>query len=159
MGTHYNPSISERYVRTFNPKFDYNAETISDVIQPTVEIRPISLICRNANSTVTGNTVILTTQSDKDFYITSISLGYEKDVACDGVVASVTATIQGVIRTLLELRGITLTASRDSISISYPYPVKIDRNVSINVSNSFGAGNMVKFATLTGYYEEVTKSQ
>lgn len=157
MGQHYNPSISERYVRIFNPKFDYNADIIADVIQPVVQINPISNIVRSNSSTTTGSTTVYTTPSDKDFYLTSLQYCYMKDAANDATSIGVNTTIQGVLQNLVFIRTITTTASQDVVNISFPYPIKIDRGVAVSIYGTFTAGNLYRSLVITGYTEEVTK--
>jgi len=128
---------------------------LSNQIVPVMECNPKLL--RRTNivkaSTGTGTATIFTTDANRDFYVTAVYLSYSKAVADAGATARIDTTIDGATVTLIRLAGVTLTAERDSLSLSFPFPIKVDRNVIFQVALSNTFGNAC--AGVMGFYEEV----
>ncbi len=128
---------------------------LSNNIQPVMEIGKNieELIGIGSSSAVTGGFAIHTADSTKDTYITSASLSVVKDGACDVSSGSinVSCTIRGATRTILTLAVLTLTASSQQISISFPEPIKIDKSSVVSITGAFTLGAMVRAGTITGY--------
>jgi len=68
-----------------------------------------------------------------DFFLTGVTLSFVKDATCDIATGSVAinATVNGVVRGVLSLSLLTLTAQNQSLSISLPKPLKIDKGTNI----------------------------
>lgn len=140
-----------------NPISDNIPKTVIPSIQPTFEVnRKFCNIARSLGSSTTGNKTIFTTPSDKDFYLTSAQFAYVKDVTCDVATGaiSLSATIEGTAQPVISLVLTTLTAERDNQIISFPVPLKIDRNTTIIYGGSFTAGAMSRIGLITGYTQE-----
>lgn len=128
---------------------------LADKVVPVMEVNPkllrrINLVktaeCNNATTAT-----VYTTPSDKDFYLCGGNLSLIKDVTATSVRSGINFTSEGVGCVLLRIVGITLTVEQDTVSISLPYPVKVDRGTNITVTNSTNVGNVFSQGTIYGY--------
>lgn len=104
-------------------------------------------------TSATSNSVF-TSSADKDTFITGARLSYAKDATCDVSDGQVRlrCIINGVIKTLISLPVITLTAQQDSMNVSFDRPVKIDRNTSVSIfQGTFTAGKFLRCAVVDIY--------
>jgi hypothetical protein len=155
---HYNPSITERANRVFNLK---SGDQMSDEIDgpvATIPIIPSCKIVRTANATNASSATIFTTPADRDFYLVAASLSYIKDITATSTVQSLNVIVDGVTTAVIALAGITLTPAADSLSFVLPFPLKIDRNTAITITNSQNVANIRTHGVIIGYYEEVTRT-
>lgn len=135
--------------------------TLSTNIVATVETNP--LLVRRTNIVKVGNSIatlgiypILTT-TNKDFYITGASLYYVKDVLCDVANGfyNITAYIGGANIAILSIPRLTLTADKEGVFITFPVPIKVDKNTIINASAfTYAAGTSARSWLVMGYYDE-----
>jgi len=150
---HYNPSITERANRIFNLK---NGDGISDEVDGPVAVIPIQPTIKIVRRSVVAGGVIYTTPTDKDFYIVSVSLSVAKTAAQTGSNVAILTTIEGASISILDIRGITLTAQDASRDISFHYPIKLDRGTTITLSPT---GDYTSLSGIIyGYTEEVTRN-
>ena len=157
MVQHRNPSIVEDSRRIFNTMIDdHLTDQISPVIQPTIEIKPFANIVRNTSRGSTGTSTIFLTPTDKDFYLTSVGMSGQFDVVADNTAIEIRAAINGVTRTLIDIRKLTLTPVTVQQFVSYNMPIKIDKGSTIILTSTFtvGAGSFSGF--ITGYTVETT---
>lgn len=157
MGTIYNKDVFDEL--RYNGKIQ-NTDTINNQISgnivPVMEVnprlvRPCNVSIHNASST-TGNTVIYTVPSGKDFFCTGVYLTYASDAACDGTGSSITFVDQyGATRRMIGVFKIASTAYSQSISLSFPTPILIRSGVAINLSNNFTAGVSCTQGGVHGY--------
>lgn len=132
--------------------------------QPTIETNPFlasfASVAESGLGSSTGTSVtIYSTPSTTDFYLTGVSLAIIKDATCDTITGSisVTATVNGVSKSLVRIPHITLTAQTSELSISMVAPLKIDRNTNISISApSFTAGTFQRAATIQGFIIDPT---
>lgn len=157
---HYNTSFVEWFNRIFALKVsDQPDGEVLPYITPTVEVLPRVNIVRSSSQGTTGSATIYTTPADKDFYLQSFTASFNKNAACDiatGLI-SVDCRIDGVLAELHRFTVITLTAERADITISYPIPIKLDRNTAVRITGTFTAGVLQRSVSLTGYTVEVTR--
>jgi hypothetical protein len=124
-------------------------------IQPVMNINPaFSTINKTASATATGNATIYTTPADKDFYLTGLFLGTTKDVSCDLVNPRITITVGGAAIAIMNIPQQTLTAGSDQIYVTFPYPLKIDRNTAIVLVGAFTVGTCTKYGSVNGFILE-----
>lgn len=156
---HYNPTIAEDATRIFNLK---NGDMMPEEIGEPVAVIPIirqNDLTKTLNTAASGTTTIFTTDASKDTYITAFLIAYNKNAACaigDGAMA-LTATINGVATVIGGIPHLDITAERQIISVTLPYPMKVDRNTAVTLSGTFGAGACRRLATIYGYTVETTK--
>lgn len=125
-------------------------------IQPCYEVnRRVANVVRSGSFTASGTNTIFTTPTNRDFFMTGITLSICKDATCDiasGRIA-ITANVGGTSRDLIAISVLTTTAERDTISLEFAVPVKIDRSAAIATggNTTFAAGNLVRSVTIYGY--------
>jgi len=140
-----------------NPVTDFLPKQVVPSIQPTIEVnRQVCNIVRHGVQTTTGSITVFTTPSGTDFYLNSVYASFNKDATCDSAtgVYTLSTTIEGTARRLLDFPIFTTTAQSNELTLSFPIPLKIDRNVAIAFSGTFTAGACVRCAGITGFTEE-----
>lgn len=154
---HYNPSIAEDMTRLFNLKSLDQVSELGEVIHPVVLIERYCNIVRDvfAVNAVTG--LLFTTPADKDFYLVSAEVAVIKDVTSQSTSTDIQISVEGTVRRLIGIPGITLTVQNSAVSINFPKPVKVDRNTAINLKNSNATANITAFATIQGFTVETIK--
>lgn len=170
MVQNYNSELSKEVVEAgkLQVNRDYPPNSFSDKIVYTCETNPKLLRRTNyvatASSTASAatNTIIASTlYSDKDLYITSASIGIAKDVANDAITGAIAlnVTLNGVLSSLLSIPTLTLTAQSNTLSISFPNPIKVDRGTIISMTfPTFAAGLCSRRATITYYLDDNIKA-
>lgn len=158
MVNNYNTSISKRAADMLNVRdgqfFDNN---LSNTITPVIDINnPICDIVRNV-STGTDSSVIYTTPTDKDFYLTGVVLSYVKDASSDSTRGTVNVVINGLTVAVAGIGGITLTALNQTVSISYPFPIKLDRGTTISISHAGSVGVTRMTVSIIGYISDTLR--
>lgn len=152
----YNPSITERANRIFNLK---NGEGMSEEIEGPVAVIPVVPVSRfSFSSSSTGTTTVFTSDTGKDTYITAVTLGIAKDAAATTTTVSLKVYLDGVQREIAQIAGLAGTAQLETISLSFPFPIKIDRGQIVQVAVTAAGPNTRVTSTVTGYTEEVTRA-
>lgn len=132
--------------------------SVNNSIQPVYEVKKrIANIVRSNSRATTGSSTVYTTPTDKDFYLTSAQFNYNCDAVCDGTTYILTVNIDGAGQNILILRKIATTAGSGGITCNFNTPIKIDRNSSISITQTFAAGNSAMAASITGYTEEYSQ--
>jgi hypothetical protein len=124
-------------------------------IQPVIEVGPrFCQLIRASSRGTTGSSTIYTTPADKDFYITHAVLTLTKDATNDGTSLTLSASQGGLFSNILNIRTQTTTAGSFSQVISFPYPIKVDRNSAISYGMTFTAGSATFAANIGGFIIE-----
>jgi len=158
-----------------NPSENAIPSDTLDKVQTTFDIDPRvnkieslpaeSHIIRTAGNSSSGTSTTLYNTPNLqgfDFFLTSLTLSMIKDATCDAATSStagvrIGTTISGTARSLLIIPTLTLTAQYSIIYMPFPTPIKVDKNVIINITNAtFTAGSCVINGVVTGY---LTKTQ
>lgn len=163
MATIYNSDLTKELIE--GAKIQIMRESvpnqIAEKVVPVMEVNPKLLrrtnVIINNNNSSTGSATIKVLPTGMNFYITAISLQVIKDAAndvADGQV-TITAPIDGLSSTLINLPVLTLTAQNIGAIISFTYPIRLDAGGTISlVSNAFAAGKMRRIIQIFGYYDE-----
>ena len=124
-------------------------------IQPVLDIHPkFTTVLKTATIATTSGITVYTTPTDKDFYLTFISLAFVKDVNCDNATVYVQiVTNDGTIR-LPFFENVSLVAEAKQVSIDFSNPIKLSRNNVISLVGTFTAGALTKRATIGGFILE-----
>jgi len=162
MGTIYNSDLQKEAKEAFRiqQNIDVIPSKFDEKIIPVCEVNPkllrrIKVVKNTATSNATTST-IYTTPVNQDFFISGLMLGVIKDGTSTSIVSTITTTIDGATTILAAIPSITLTAQSEMISISFPFPIKIDRNVTITCTNSTNVANVVSRAVIYGYVDEIS---
>jgi len=156
---HYNATLVESARRIFNPKAgDMMSGDVMPDIAVTKELIELGESIGSNVSAATGTLSVTPLRGTTDCYITEVAVSFTKNVTCD--VASgaveVRVIVNSVVRTLLRMAVLTLTAERDSAVLHLSHPLKIDRGTTIDFSGAFTAGAMVRAISVVGFYTETT---
>jgi hypothetical protein len=111
-------------------------------------------VVKRTSTTLTANITVYTTPSDKDFYLTFLQLAITKDVVSDLISCFMQTTILGSATTIGQISLQTLTATSDTLVMTFPHPIKIDRNAAIILAGTFAAGTCTKFISIGGFILE-----
>lgn len=134
---------------------DQLGQTVVPILDVTPRKHRVLDICQTATRTTSGSTNLFTSSTSYDTFLVSCSLAMIKDATCDdasGAAATITAVVNAVTVSLLNIPGITLTACNESISISFPFPLKIDRGTSVSIGGGgYTVGTKIRTATVQGY--------
>lgn len=161
-------------IDSFSTLFDFSNDpaslpsSVNKGIQATIDINPLAYPTATiVKSTTSTAATIYTTLSTSDFYITQIvmaaTMGTSGLNAVQGIV-NINATVSATSTILASLScsagpvtspdgGSTLLAQTGSttISISFPSPIKIDRNT--NITTSLSGNGMSNFSgVIQGFY-------
>lgn len=158
MAINRNSKVAEeiRDVFKLQQNVDGQISNVAGQIIPVVDVNPkhsrvCDVVLHGFSDNATAVT-ILTTPTDKDFYLVAASIALIKDATSTSVNTDLRMTIEGVERRILSIPSLTLTAQSLSNNINLPFPVKIDRNTQINIVNSTNVANIKSVATIVGYY-------
>jgi len=152
MVIHHNPTITQDTQRILNLKIGESQIVGNDII-PVIPITRVCNIVRSATRTTTGSSTLITTSTDRDFYIVACQLAIAYDVNSDATSYTLSTTIDGVNRELLHLRKLSGATLSDvhSISISFPIPIKIDRGAQVFITQTFSLGTNHITGVVHGY--------
>jgi len=152
----FNTSIFRRITALLNIR---NGEVFNNDVQnqivPVLEVnRPYIEVSRaSTNNNSVGNT-IFTTPADKDFYLTNITVSSCKDATALATYTRVYTTISGQTQVLVEIPHITGQVKSNDVCITYPFPIKIDRGVTIAISRDNATGNISGGFSIQGYMQD-----
>jgi hypothetical protein len=157
MAKHYNPTITQDLLRTFNFKAgDMLGADVGNMIVPVIEIKRHCNICKsNALSNALTSTIYVT-PVDKDFYLSSLSFSVAKDATSTSTGIYITCYIDGILSILADIVGFTLTPLQDNVSLVFPIPIKVDRNTIISVNSTTNVANVISRAQIQGYTVETS---
>lgn len=128
-------------------------------IVPVIDVNPkharvAGVVVSQVKST-TGTQTMMTTATNKDFYITGATFSFIKDATCDIASGSISLYTQidgaGGLA-FITFPVLTTTAQSGYLSLSFTTPIKVDRGVAISFNGTFTAGAMVRAASIIGYY-------
>lgn len=138
-------------------KLDRNVEKIPAAI-PVVETNPKLLknllINSNTASNATSATVF-STPATQDYYLCAFTLSWCKDATATATLCALNVTVDGAVKITGRISGITLVATEQTLSVTLPHPIKVDRGTNINITNNNNVANVVASATIFGYIDEV----
>lgn len=113
-----------------------------------------SEISKRSVSGTSANATVYTTPSDKTFYLTYIMLSVVKDAANDNILVYVAIPQYGYAIPTMTMQFNTTTATSKDMFITFPHPIKCDRNSAITLVGTFTAGTMSKHVVIGGFLME-----
>lgn len=138
-----------------NALSDFTSLSIGQNIAPTLDLnQKYTTHAIEAYSASTGSITVYTTPTDRDYYLTSVSLGFIKSAACDVTNGALSLLVYVNSRqsAIIRIPVLTLTAQNGYIALSFPHPIKVDRGTSITILGTFTVGDYLRTATITGFY-------
>jgi hypothetical protein len=129
---------------------------LDNTIKPTFEVNPkllrrCNIVKRGSLLNATSAT-LFSIKADEDFYIVAATLTMIKDVTSTSTTVGLTVTTDGVATKILDITGITLTPDSQTISVSFPFPLKADRGTITSLTSSTNVANVSAIGTIVGYY-------
>jgi hypothetical protein len=153
---YYNSDIAQDFNLKFNPKGEYVDNKILDVITPTIEIKPRIFVKSNTLTNQTTLTII-TTDSTRDTYLVGVSLSVIKDVTAVATIVNINGFVDGTSQRIVSIQGITLTPQSEAITMSFPYPIKIDKGTVINIATDNATANIKAVGVIHFYTQDTSK--
>lgn len=156
MSKHYNPSITKRQADIFNTKHaNHMSSKVNDNITPTIEIAPTLHIVKNLSG---DSGTLYTTPSDKDFYLTNLTviamgnnIGAGPGIAFSDIIFTLDSGEQAVFTATAPFDATGLGA----LGVTHQFGhrgIKLKRGTVVTASMD----NNGSF-TIVGYTEEVKK--
>jgi len=141
---------------------DMEEKDIQKLIVPTIEINPKLLrfcnIVRNATASNATTATIFTTPANQDFYLIAAQMSMIKDASATSLASSIDLTPEGAqLASIMVIRGISLTAQNDSLTISFPVPLKLERNTTITINNTTATATVVSSGMIVGFIDYIKK--
>jgi len=151
---HNNVDVVKQVSDVFKPKGESMPADTSDVIQLVYDITPMTEIIETADCLNATTATILTTATDKDFFLTGFSLGHIRDGTATALYYGITAVINGKTTFLIKvpLRTLLATTTTGQIFYTLPRPVRLDKGSIIAVVNETAVGLVKSIGTIYGYY-------
>jgi len=130
-----------------------------DTVQPVVEVNVRTVnVWRHTTVSATGQTVIFTTPTDKDFYLTGSYLAFQKDDLNDMLDITIDAFMEdGHISFINRLFQLAATESVGNSDIPLTFAVKLKRGTPITLNHIFGAGTGLFMGIIYGYTEDTQR--
>jgi len=153
MARHNNPYLSITANRLFKAMTGDEVNSELAPITPTVELTRVITLSKTgfASNATSGN--VYAVPADQDFYMTALTLSVIKDATATSTESAVWASVDGQFVRIATIATLTLTAQNASIALSFPLPLKVDRNSTITVQNGTAIANVRAAATIHGYIE------
>lgn len=153
---HYNTQISSRMRQLFNFKGESQPDQVDDVIVPVAPVQPSSTIHFLAEATNATSATLLTTPTDRDFYITCAQLVTVRDAGATSVAQSLRCTVDGQTFYLAYIPSLSGAAVLGPVAISNTFnpPIKCDRGTTVIVTNSTNFPNIKTSGLVHGYLQE-----
>jgi hypothetical protein len=129
-----------------------------DKVQLTYSLnRQYSNWVESIYSTATGTQTLTlpTIDSRSEIYLTSLDFHIIKSVLCDiatsNVIVNITPFESGIIKGIIQVPQITLTASENHVHCDFTYPIKLKSNTNITAPGNFTAGVLLRTISATGF--------
>jgi hypothetical protein len=156
----YNSSLTKELVdgAKIATSRDNVPNQIADKVVPVMEVNPkmlrtINKVVYNGNTATAGVTVY-TTPATQDFYLVGFVLTLDKDAACDNTSCFGRLRAGGATINFAYMGNLTSTAEHKEIALTFPQPIKCDRNSAIDVNGSFTVGTLSKQLVIFGYVDD-----
>ena len=121
---------------------------------PVVDVNPkharIINLHRESIRTTTGTGTMYTTSAIEDTYLTGFTLTLQADVTCDNTSGAFFVTIDGASRPT-RISKLTTTATSMTLSHTFAYPLKLDRNTTITLGSTFTVGACTMSCMINGF--------
>lgn len=128
-------------------------------VQAVIDMSPsthrITNWAKNSSPTATSSSnTIVTVESDKRTFVTSMQLGFVKDATCDAGDGQMTAriTINGILTTVAAFQLITLTAQSQYLHITFKDPIEVTPGGIVQLAQpTFTAGKFGRSCVVHGF--------
>jgi len=145
---------------SLDPAIDKTPKDLADKILPVFLVNDAiyytehDQILRDATASNTTSATIYSTDPNKDFYLTFLTLSVVKDATSTSTESTITGVINGATRELAHIDGITLTVQNQTVTLSFPTPIRLDRGTNVSVTNSTGVANIKSTGVIGGFLQQ-----
>lgn len=163
MGVINNGNVSNAFTNDLGLQLSADGKALNqnfDAVMPTYDYQN-TLFSNVIASGFASNAVtktLLTTPTDKDFFMTACQLSVIKDATSTSTSVDIECMVGGKNFSLIAIPCISLTAQTGQISLSFPVPIKVDRNSAITINSSTNVANITYFGSIVGYLKQTTVS-
>lgn len=158
----HNSEVSQEIRQTAKGQLGSNPlpEIVSNQIVPVIEVNP--KIVKNAETisqnelanNLTATIMASSLYPTRDIYITGAQISAMCDVNATNTAIRLTCTINGSTKYLLTLSKLTTTAFNGAVSITFPHPIKIDRNSSVFLTSDTNVAAFRASAIISFFVDE-----
>lgn len=120
------------------PVFNVNANKIINVVERT-------------SSASSGTSTIMTTDLNRDFFLTDVWVSGTADVTADNVSYVLAFTPRGKASISVRLLKQTTTAGDHQLHLDFNFPLLLDRGSVITIASAFTVGASTREATAFGF--------
>ena len=118
-------------------------------VNPLRFVNEINIINR---TTTASAATVFTTPSDRDFFLTGVTLANVSDATADNTTIALNITLEsGVVVSIILLRKLTTTAFDKVVTNDFTIPIKLLRGSPITFINAFTVGASVSSVITIGY--------
>lgn len=128
---------------------------LADKVVPVMEVNPRLLkfinIVKTAECFDSTTTTIYTTPADKEFYLCAFNINVTKSDAASSQKSAINAYVNGALTILVRIETLNGVQDSGALSVSLPFPLKIDKNTAITVTNTNATSSIQSCASIYGY--------
>lgn len=155
MVLNFNTKILSDAARQFNIRNgEFFDNAIGNKLIPVVDVTPIADIVRSAAVTNATTSLIYTTPTDKDFYLTAVTLSYQKDAGNASILLNLNVYINSIVRSVASIYFLPSSANSETITLSFPYPIKLDRGQIIQTAITDATANITHGGVIVGFLSD-----
>jgi len=131
---------------------------LADKVVPVMEVntkllRRCNVVASNACANATSANIYVI-PADKDFYLVACAIGVIKDVTSTSTSSVLKGVVNGSTLNLLSIPGFSVTIATGQNSLSFPFPLKIDKGTTITIANSTNVANCTSVGHIIGYLDD-----
>jgi len=160
MGKINNKNLIKGIIDGLNIQLNQSAVPVeyAEKVVPTFEtntklLRRCNIVKQGARTT-NGSSTLYATPTDKDFYLCSFWLQNISSATADNVSISLLATIEGISTAIIYFNKPTLTLFQETLQVSVPFPIRLDRGTNVTISSTFTLGTSNTSAVIIGYTDD-----
>jgi hypothetical protein len=145
--------VTKQFQDTFKVQtIEGTLSTVATSVTPVYVSNPLyAKIIASGTRTATGAGTVYTTPTDKLFFLTHLSLSSTQNATADQILVVIKSTVGGKVIELLSIDCETLTARSTQTSISFPFPILLDKGVTITLTQAFTVGSGTARCCLSGF--------
>jgi len=154
-----NKEVLDRIIRTLGIQsaVDKLPTELVTTIQPVIIANPKRIIDISHNgATGTTSSILYTTPTSRDFYLTNCNLAVIKDASSTSISTALVVTLaSGMEAAILNIPGITLTAQDKGITQNFSTPMKLKKGSTIRLTNTSAVATIRAEGGFQGYMVDI----
>jgi len=135
-------------------------QQVANTVQPVFNVGDkYSNVVASGELVATGSTTVYTTPTEEDFYLTNAYLNSQCDSACDSTEINLNVVVGGKSCELIHFMKFSASSYSRFEDMSFPFPIKLDRNSAITITHTYAAGNATVGASIVGFTKTTPKTR